>query len=145
MSALLLCPAFCMLHAEHYVDDLEMELTDALLGDFQLEAEDGSPRQVAGTLVALYQACCRNDAGPLQQLRQQQAAAATSTRASRPAAVSHAADPSTWYCANRQCGLLGFDMAQHNHTKQQAQRSAHTEAWSTGQCSATQKLGLHAC
>eukprot|EP00878_Enallax_costatus_P022436 GHUV01023801.1.p1 GENE.GHUV01023801.1~~GHUV01023801.1.p1 ORF type:complete len:135 (+),score=20.11 GHUV01023801.1:47-451(+) len=30
---------------EHYVDDLEMELADTLLEDFQVEAEDGSPAQ----------------------------------------------------------------------------------------------------
>lgn len=74
--------------AEHFVDDLEMELTDALLEDFQLEAEDGSPRQVAGSLIALYQACCRNDAGPLQQLRQRAAAGASGTAASKAVAVS---------------------------------------------------------
>jgi pre-rRNA-processing protein TSR2 len=65
-----------------------MELTDALLEDFQLEAEDGSPRQVATSLIALYTACCRNDAGPLQQLRQRAAAGASATAASRAVAVS---------------------------------------------------------
>lgn len=63
---------------------------ETLLEDFQVEAEDGSPRQVATSLIALYQACCRNDAGPLQQLRQQQAAVGNNTAASRAAAVSHA-------------------------------------------------------
>lgn len=75
-------------HTEHFVDDLEMELVDALLDDFQLEAEDGSPRQVAASLIALYQACCRNDAGPLQQLRQRQAAGGAATAASRAAAAA---------------------------------------------------------
>jgi hypothetical protein len=65
-----------------------MELTDSLLEDFQLEAEDGSPRQVAASLIALYQACCRNDAGPLQELRQRAAAGASGTAASRPVTVS---------------------------------------------------------
>lgn len=32
--------------AEHFVDELEMELADGLLEDFQVEAEDGSPAQV---------------------------------------------------------------------------------------------------
>jgi hypothetical protein len=73
-----------------------MELTDTLLEDFQVEAEDGSPRQVANSLIALYQACCRNDAGPLQQLRQQQAAAGNNTAASRAAAVSHRTLASGW-------------------------------------------------
>lgn len=66
-----------------------MELMDTLLADFQVEAEDGSPRQVATSLIALYQACCRNDAGPLQQLRQQQAATGNSAAASKAAGVSH--------------------------------------------------------
>lgn len=69
---------------EHYVDDLEMELVDGLLEDFQLEAEDGSPRQVATSLIALYQACCHNDAGPLQQLRQQYTAGGSGAAGSRP-------------------------------------------------------------
>lgn len=32
--------------AEHFVDELEVELADTLLEDFQVEAEDGSPAQV---------------------------------------------------------------------------------------------------
>lgn len=32
--------------AEHYVDDLEELLDDAILHDFNVEAQDGSPRQV---------------------------------------------------------------------------------------------------
>ncbi len=31
---------------EHYADELEEELDDAILHDFNVEAEDGSPRQV---------------------------------------------------------------------------------------------------
>lgn len=61
---------------------------DTLLEDFHVEAEDGSPRQVAASLIDLYQACCRNDAGPLQQLRQRQAAGGSGTASSRPSKVS---------------------------------------------------------
>jgi hypothetical protein len=43
---------------------------------------------VASSLIALYQACCRNDAGPLQQLRQRHAAGGSSAAASRSAGVS---------------------------------------------------------
>lgn len=32
--------------AEHYADELEMELADTLLEEFHVEAEDGSPAQV---------------------------------------------------------------------------------------------------
>ncbi len=31
--------------AEHYADELELELAEGLLEDFHLEAEDGSPAQ----------------------------------------------------------------------------------------------------
>jgi hypothetical protein len=34
--------------SEHYADELEMELADTLLEDFQVEVEDGSPAQVRG-------------------------------------------------------------------------------------------------
>ncbi|GFR41430.1 hypothetical protein Agub_g2118, partial [Astrephomene gubernaculifera] len=39
---------------EHYADELEEELDDAILQDFNVEAEDGSPRLVAEALVKLY-------------------------------------------------------------------------------------------
>lgn len=32
--------------SEHYADELEMELADTLLEEFQVEVEDGSPAQV---------------------------------------------------------------------------------------------------
>jgi hypothetical protein len=41
--------------AEHYWDDLEEELDDALLQEFNLEAEDGSPAEVG---AALHSAPC---------------------------------------------------------------------------------------
>lgn len=39
-------------HAEHYADDLEEELDDALLQDFNVEAEDNSPQEVRTMQVA---------------------------------------------------------------------------------------------
>ena len=42
-------------HAEHYADELEEVLDDTILHDFNVEAEDGSPRQVgAGHPQALW-------------------------------------------------------------------------------------------
>jgi hypothetical protein len=40
---------------EHYADELEMELADALLEEFHVEVEDGSPSQVRN---AMHMACC---------------------------------------------------------------------------------------
>lgn len=65
---------------EHYADELEMELADALLEEFHVEVEDGSPSQVAKQLVELYAACLRNDASVLQQLRQRQATGAAASK-----------------------------------------------------------------
>jgi hypothetical protein len=39
--------------AEHFWDDLAEELEDALLQDFNLEAEDGSPEEVFRTAFRL--------------------------------------------------------------------------------------------
>jgi len=40
-------PCFPSPHAEHYADELEEELDDALLQDFNVEAEDNSPAEVS--------------------------------------------------------------------------------------------------
>ena len=39
-------PAHMVLAAEHYADELEEELADAMLEDFNAELEDGSPLAV---------------------------------------------------------------------------------------------------
>jgi len=39
---------------DHYADDLEDELDQAMLADFHAQLEDGSPRDVAHALVALH-------------------------------------------------------------------------------------------
>ena len=44
------------MHAEHYADDLEDALHDALLTDFRVEAEDNSPGEVS---LHTSQACMR--------------------------------------------------------------------------------------
>lgn len=38
------------MRAEHYADELEEALDDALVQDFNLEAEDGSPGEVRGSV-----------------------------------------------------------------------------------------------
>jgi len=48
------------MHAEYHVDELEHELADAMLQDFNTECEDGSPRQVRrGCVGVKFQACVR--------------------------------------------------------------------------------------
>ncbi|KAG2497886.1 hypothetical protein HYH03_004152 [Edaphochlamys debaryana] len=54
---------------EHYADELEEELDDALLQDFNVEAEDGSPRQVSEGLVKLYQELVGGSMAFLEHLR----------------------------------------------------------------------------
>lgn len=44
-------------NAEHYADELEIELDEALTADFNLQAEDGSPMEVAKALVGMYHQC----------------------------------------------------------------------------------------
>ncbi|GLC45758.1 hypothetical protein PLESTB_000501800 [Pleodorina starrii] len=59
---------------EHYVDELEEELDDAILHDFNVEAEDGSPHLVAEGLVKLYQELVGGSTTYLEQLRAMAAA-----------------------------------------------------------------------
>ncbi|GIL72313.1 hypothetical protein Vretimale_3990 [Volvox reticuliferus] len=54
---------------EHYVDELEENLDDAILQDFNVEAEDGSPHQVADACVKLYQELVAGSTAYLEQLR----------------------------------------------------------------------------
>jgi hypothetical protein len=46
--------------SEHYADELEMELADTLLEEFQVEVEDGSPAQVrcSSMGIAAMRSCC---------------------------------------------------------------------------------------
>jgi hypothetical protein len=37
-----------LMYAEHYADDLEIELDEAILHDFNVDAEDGSPKEASG-------------------------------------------------------------------------------------------------
>ncbi|EFJ43017.1 hypothetical protein VOLCADRAFT_96752 [Volvox carteri f. nagariensis] len=59
---------------EHYVDELEENLDDAILQDFNLEAEDGSPHQVADALVKLHNELVAGSTTYLEQLRSMGAA-----------------------------------------------------------------------
>lgn len=90
--------------AEHYADDLEEELEDALLQDFNVEAEDGSPAevslgggrslvsglsehglllQVSKALVKLYQECLQGNFATVLQLREAAARAAAAPATAR--------------------------------------------------------------
>ncbi|MEW5303271.1 MAG: hypothetical protein WDW36_005978 [Sanguina aurantia] len=46
---------------EHYADELEEELDSALENDFNVEAEDDSPHEVAKSLVKIYGECLAGD------------------------------------------------------------------------------------
>ncbi|KAI8475813.1 MAG: Pre-rRNA-processing protein TSR2-domain-containing protein [Monoraphidium minutum] len=65
---------------EHHVDQLEVELDEALVADFNTECEDGSPKQVATTLVQLHQQLLQGDTSLLEQLRGRQASGAASSK-----------------------------------------------------------------
>ncbi|GLI68605.1 hypothetical protein VaNZ11_013077, partial [Volvox africanus] len=54
---------------EHYVDELEENLDDAILQDFNVEAEDGSPYQIADACVKLYQELAAGSTAYLEHLR----------------------------------------------------------------------------
>ncbi|GAX83506.1 hypothetical protein CEUSTIGMA_g10931.t1 [Chlamydomonas eustigma] len=54
---------------EHYADELEELLDDAILHDFNVEAEDGSPRQVAEALVSIYKECFEGDYSAVQRMQ----------------------------------------------------------------------------
>jgi hypothetical protein len=55
--------------AEHYSDELEEELEDAMQQDFNLEAQDGSLTEIAKTMVKLYQECLQGASPYLEHLR----------------------------------------------------------------------------
>lgn len=64
---------------EHYADDLELELDDALRQDFNTECEDGSPREVADVLIRLHNQLLQGDTTLLGQLRSRQASGASAS------------------------------------------------------------------
>ena len=55
--------------AEHYADDLEVELEEIMLADFAAEVEDDSPRLVSCELVALYGELLGGEGSTLERLR----------------------------------------------------------------------------
>mmetsp|Transcript_21465 Transcript_21465/g.36628 ORF Transcript_21465/g.36628 Transcript_21465/m.36628 type:complete len:211 (-) Transcript_21465:364-996(-) len=57
-----------------YWDELEEELLDALLQDFNLELEDGSAGEMAKSLMSLFQECGKADYSTVLRLRAQAAA-----------------------------------------------------------------------
>jgi hypothetical protein len=62
------------------VDELEGELEDAMVEEFNTECEDGSPRQVATTLIELHTQCLQGVTALLEQLRSRQASGAAASK-----------------------------------------------------------------
>ncbi|KAK9830416.1 hypothetical protein WJX72_011646 [[Myrmecia] bisecta] len=54
---------------EHYADDLEVDLEEILLSDFNCETEDGSPLEVAKQLVQFHRECLQGDFSLIERLR----------------------------------------------------------------------------
>lgn len=74
---------------EHYADELEIELDEFLQAEFNTQAEDGSPGEVARSLVAMYQECLVGNFSTIQRLAAQ---AAPPTAACVPDAAAAALD-----------------------------------------------------
>ncbi|KAK9822742.1 hypothetical protein WJX74_002527 [Apatococcus lobatus] len=55
---------------EHYADDLEVDLQEAMEEDFHMVLEDGSPLQVARDLIKLHDECAASDYSRLEGLRE---------------------------------------------------------------------------
>ncbi|GFH08750.1 uncharacterized protein HaLaN_03768 [Haematococcus lacustris] len=75
-----------ILCSEHYADDLEEELLDALLEDFNLEVEDGSALEIAQRLLKLFAECKVGSYSMVQELT---AAAASGVARSRRQVVDN--------------------------------------------------------
>lgn len=56
--------------AEHYADDLEVDLEEIMGADFNADLEDESPREVSRELVALHNDLIRGDTTRLARLQQ---------------------------------------------------------------------------
>lgn len=58
-----------VLLAEHYADDLEVDLEELMLSDFHTEVEDDSPREVSKELVALHNELLTGNSTTIQRLQ----------------------------------------------------------------------------
>ena len=68
-------------HADHYADDLEVDLEEIMLADFNTETQDDSPRDIAKELVALHNELITGSSSTLARLQHAApAAVATSQR-----------------------------------------------------------------
>uniref|UniRef100_A0A7S0Y8A4 Pre-rRNA-processing protein TSR2 homolog n=1 Tax=Polytomella parva TaxID=51329 RepID=A0A7S0Y8A4_9CHLO len=65
---------------DHFTDDLEVELDEAILHDFNVEAEDGSPKQVSQALIQLYQEVQKGQMDMLEHLRRLEAEGAKKSK-----------------------------------------------------------------
>lgn len=69
--------------AEHYSDDLGMELEDSLEQDFNMKLEDGSPYEVAKMLVLLHNELLQRNEDTLNKLRQTDPVPVAASRSER--------------------------------------------------------------
>ncbi|GBF98689.1 hypothetical protein Rsub_11403 [Raphidocelis subcapitata] len=65
---------------ECHVDELEVELDDAMVQEFSTECEDGSTKQVAATLIELHTQCLLGETALLEQLRSRAASGAAASK-----------------------------------------------------------------
>ena len=56
--------------AEHYADDLEADLEEIMLADFNTEVEDGSPREISKELVTLHEELLRGNSATMDRIQQ---------------------------------------------------------------------------
>lgn len=68
---------------EHYADELEEELDDALLNEFNAQIEDGSSAELAKTLVTVYNEFLEGNLSALDKLRAAAAAAPAAAAAAK--------------------------------------------------------------
>lgn len=80
--------------ADHEQADLEVTLDEALQVDFNVQAEDDSPYQVARSLVNMHHRVAQGDFSYLESLRQQQPASAAACQNADPAAAEESSSSS---------------------------------------------------
>lgn len=68
-----------LVFAEHYADDLEVDLEEIMLADFHTETEDESPRLVSKELVALHNELLSGNSATVNRLQQALPAAVTTS------------------------------------------------------------------
>lgn len=72
--------------AEHYADDLEADLEEIMVADFNTEVEDDSPREVSKELVALHNDLITGQTASIHRL-QASAPAAVAASVGQPVSI----------------------------------------------------------